>query len=253
MITLGALLIIPSLVVPVTVAFFFWEMNIPRNIAIYDLLKFIVFGGIACSTIATILGVILNQSEAETEATFYVAVGIVEELTKLIIIIPENTEKILFWAFKDCSSLQFVKIPYSTDVNDFAFDGTPFLDGSAAESAEDHSDSTASKEVDDLLSAVMEAYKPPAEVVKIDLNAKDPSTDEMRFTYDEDGRVTQCSYSIDGTTVNVSYSYKINSVQIYAFMSDFIVGDQKIQLRGEYDPSVGFTEVDGFYLKGYTF
>ena len=97
-----------------------------------------------------------------------------------------------------------------------------------------------------------DAYKVPAEVVSINTNAEDPTNEEIRFVYDEEGRISQCYYAIDGEEVYVGYNYQDGAVQIYAFMGEFLVGAEKIELP-EYDASVGFTAVNGYYLKGYKF
>ena len=97
-----------------------------------------------------------------------------------------------------------------------------------------------------------DAYKAPAEAVSVDTGAEDPSNDEIRFVYDEEGRISQCYYEIGGVQVFVNYDYKDSSVQIYAFMGEFLAADEAIELP-EYDASVGFTVVNGYYLKGYKF
>ena len=97
------------------------------------------------------------------------------------------------------------------------------------------------------------AYRAPADVVEIDTDKEDPSNDAIRFVYDDEGRVSQCYYEIDGEPVFVSYAYKDGSVQIYAFMGELVVADEIITLPGEYDASIGFTSSNGYYFKGYPF
>lgn len=43
---LGMLLMIPPLIIPMIVMVFIWELNIPRNISIYDLMKYFLVGGL---------------------------------------------------------------------------------------------------------------------------------------------------------------------------------------------------------------
>ena len=81
-ITLGAAYIVPAVVVPFVIVVFYWEMNIPRNIPIYDIIKFILFGGIIASIVNGVFSAIFNASEVETASI----AGLTEELTKLVII-----------------------------------------------------------------------------------------------------------------------------------------------------------------------
>ena len=81
-ITIGAQFIVPAVVVPFVIVVFYWEMNIPRNIPIYDIIKFILFGGIVASVVNGVICTILNTGEIETASV----AGLTEELTKLVII-----------------------------------------------------------------------------------------------------------------------------------------------------------------------
>lgn len=85
-ILLGATFIVPAIVVPFVVVTFFWEMNIPRNIAIYDVIKFIVFGGIISAVVCSIINALLNTDSISSEILSNFSVGVTEELTKLIIV-----------------------------------------------------------------------------------------------------------------------------------------------------------------------
>lgn len=96
-------------------------------------------------------------------------------------------------------------------------------------------------------------YRAPAEVVEIDLTAEDPSNADIRFVYDELGRVSICYYKINGQVVSVNYNYQDDYVQIFAFMGEFVTADEKIELPGEFDASAGFSQIDGYYFKGYDF
>lgn len=96
-------------------------------------------------------------------------------------------------------------------------------------------------------------YRAPAEVVEIDLTAEDPSNADIRFVYDELGRVSICYYKINGQVVSVNYNYQDDYVQIFAFMGEFVAADEMIDLPGEFDASEGFSKIDGYYFKGYDF
>ena len=92
-------------------------------------------------------------------------------------------------------------------------------------------------------------YKKPAETVDIDLSKDDPSTDTMRFVFDDEGKVSQCYYMIDDQETYVNYTYKDGCAQIYAFMGDVLVADETIDIS-EYSADKGFTVIEGYYFKG---
>ncbi|MCD8118343.1 MAG: PrsW family glutamic-type intramembrane protease [Lachnospiraceae bacterium] len=73
--TVGAFL------VPVTVMFFFWEMNIPRNMTFGSVIIILLLGGMLSLIITTILN---NLNTAETDFFLYIGVGIIEELAKVL-------------------------------------------------------------------------------------------------------------------------------------------------------------------------
>ena len=97
----------------------------------------------------------------------------------------------------------------------------------------------------------LSAYKKPADVVSIDLTEDDPSNDEIRFVFDNEGKVTQCYYNIGDQQVYVNYTYKDGSVQIYAFMGEVLVADETIEIS-EYSAEKGFSSIEGYYFKGVT-
>ncbi|MBQ9414337.1 MAG: hypothetical protein IJU16_04330 [Clostridia bacterium] len=96
------------------------------------------------------------------------------------------------------------------------------------------------------------SYRLPAQAVKIDMTASDPTSSEMQFVYDDSGRITQCYYAIGGQQIYVSYMYQENSVTLYAFMNSVVAANVEIPLPA-FDASVGFAEKDGYYFKGYAF
>lgn len=90
------------------------------------------------------------------------------------------------------------------------------------------------------------SFKAPAEIYP------DPEDANLSFTFDDSGRVTSCTYSYNGERIVSSYSYKDNQLNIYSFKGDMLVDDKSIVLNGEFDANVGYTNFDGFYVKGYT-
>ena len=85
---MGSLFLIPAAVVPIAVVIFFWEMNIPRNIPLYQVLKIFLISGLCTGIVFVIIKLFINNDNIpQDNFLHWLLVGIVEELTKLIIII----------------------------------------------------------------------------------------------------------------------------------------------------------------------
>lgn len=97
------------------------------------------------------------------------------------------------------------------------------------------------------------SYKAPAEIFELELNKEDISNDDIKFKYDELGRIAGCSYQYEDNEIYVNYNYSDSEVQIYAFANDVVADDQKIALTSEYNPDVGFAKYNGYYFKGFLF
>lgn len=79
---LAMLIVVPAFVMPVTILLFFWEMNIPRNISLLDLLKWVMFAG-AISGILTF--VFRNIFLISDNAPAWLA-AIPEEIAKFLMV-----------------------------------------------------------------------------------------------------------------------------------------------------------------------
>ncbi len=97
------------------------------------------------------------------------------------------------------------------------------------------------------------SYKNPAELFELELNKDDISNEDIKFKYDELGRIVGCSYQYEDNEIYVNYNYSDSEVQIYAFANDVVADDQKIALTSEYNPDVGFAKYNGYYFKGFLF
>lgn len=100
------------------------------------------------------------------------------------------------------------------------------------------------------MGAIIQSFKEPAKVVNVDLNKEDPSNEQIKFDYDEDGRVAGCKYKIDGTDVYIGYIYKENQVDLYGFIGDVVVSDETFDIS-EYNSNTGFCEHAGYFFKGF--
>ncbi|AGF58856.1 RsiW-degrading membrane proteinase PrsW (M82 family) [Clostridium saccharoperbutylacetonicum] len=75
---------IGALIVPFSLLVFFWEVNAPRNINIFDVVKIFFLGGIS----SLLITMILNSAITVGEVDFYgaILIGVTEELAKLIVV-----------------------------------------------------------------------------------------------------------------------------------------------------------------------
>lgn len=128
-------------------------------------------------------------------------------------------------------------------------------DGDSSDKPEGSTDSKDAGEVD--FETAVDNFETPSEAKKIDTDKEDPSVKDMQFTYDDEGRIKTCTYKVNGQTYSASYSYKDNSTLdghsaiIYTFCGDTVVDTATIKIS-DFDPSKGFTVIDGYYFKGYT-
>lgn len=84
---IGALFLIPTSVVPIAALLFFWEMNIPRNIPIYTVLKLFIFSGLCSGFLWYLIQLVISNSKISQDSFLYwLIVGVVEELVKLIMV-----------------------------------------------------------------------------------------------------------------------------------------------------------------------
>jgi RsiW-degrading membrane proteinase PrsW (M82 family) len=75
---------IGALIVPFSLLVFFWEVNAPRNINIFDVVKIFFLGGIS----SLLITMILNRAITLGEVDFYgaILIGVTEELAKFIVV-----------------------------------------------------------------------------------------------------------------------------------------------------------------------
>ncbi|MEE0859542.1 MAG: hypothetical protein U0M12_08800 [Acutalibacteraceae bacterium] len=101
---------------------------------------------------------------------------------------------------------------------------------------------------------IVENFKVPAEVVKLNLDEAEPKSDDITFEYDESGRISGCYYSINGKKVYVGYEYKDNSVQVFGFVEgyDYTVASEEFKVKS-FNSDTGFCEYNGYYFKGVEF
>lgn len=77
------LLVVPAFVMPVTILLFFWEMNVPRNISLMDLLKWVMFAG---AVSVTVTFVVRNIFLMGNDTAAWIAGPIPEEIAKFLMV-----------------------------------------------------------------------------------------------------------------------------------------------------------------------
>lgn len=98
---------------------------------------------------------------------------------------------------------------------------------------------------------MIENFEPPANVVSVDMTAEDPSNDEIVFTFQEDGKIQNCVYRVNGEKVMVTYGYDTmeeGQIWMLAFSEDSTVIAEESFNYSENEES-GFTEYNGYYFK----
>ena len=83
------------------------------------------------------------------------------------------------------------------------------------------------------------------------MTAEDPSNDEIVFTFQEDGKIQNCVYRMNGEKVMVTYGYDTmekGQIWVLAFSEDSTVIAEESFNYSENEES-GFTEYNGYYFK----
>ncbi len=94
----------------------------------------------------------------------------------------------------------------------------------------------------------------PFEAQALDLLKEDISTETMKFTYDGDGRILTCDYSVDGVDMRVEYTYLADGgIQIHALCGGETAARSVYYPTKTFSPVFGFSAYDGYYFYGYTF
>lgn len=78
------LMVVPAFVTPVTMLLFIYEMNVPRNISLIDLLKWVMFAGLISCSITFVIRDLLGM---ESDAAAWIGGPIPEEIAKLLMVV----------------------------------------------------------------------------------------------------------------------------------------------------------------------
>ena len=126
--------------------------------------------------------------------------------------------------------------------------GSSFRSGTSLNDSTEPSDnSDKSLSVEEMI----ENFEPPANIVSADMTAEDPSNDEIVFTFQEDGKIQNCVYRINGEKVMVTYGYDTmekGQIWVLAFSEDSTVIAEESFNYSENEDS-GFIEHNGYYFK----
>ena len=84
---IGSMILVPTAVVPLSLTLFYWEMNIPRNIPFYTVLKLFIYGGVGTGVVFwMIVRPLIGNAFPDGAFMNCLFIGITEELTKLILV-----------------------------------------------------------------------------------------------------------------------------------------------------------------------
>ncbi|MBQ7670631.1 MAG: hypothetical protein IJS45_07920 [Clostridia bacterium] len=92
----------------------------------------------------------------------------------------------------------------------------------------------------------------PAEAAKgININKDDPSTDDVKFTFDDEGKLVLIEYKSGDYDYVASYNYRDGNVEVYLYGGDQVVDFLLYEPSSEFDASLGMFEQDGYFFKGF--
>lgn len=92
----------------------------------------------------------------------------------------------------------------------------------------------------------------PAEAAKnINLKKDDPSTEDVKFTFDDEGKLILVEYKSGDYDYVASYNYRDGNVEVYLYGGDQVVDFVYYEPSSEFDASVGLFEQDGYFFKGF--
>lgn len=118
-----------------------------------------------------------------------------------------------------------------------------------SDSSKQTTNDISSYQTSDNVDEIVSSYKPPAEVLNIDLSKDDPSNDDIMFSYDSKGRISNCRYTTDGIEYNQIYNYDDAEKKVtITTYSNSIVVDEKIIDLSDYSNNGFFDIVDGYYI-----
>ena len=100
--------------------------------------------------------------------------------------------------------------------------------------------------------APLPAVVKPVDAGKVDLTKADPSTDDVKFSFDDEGRVISIDYKKGDLLYVVGYNYKDDgTVEAYLFCDAYTLDFVKYKTSGEFDKKAGFVEYEGYYFNGW--
>ncbi len=100
---------------------------------------------------------------------------------------------------------------------------------------------------------MLKKFEPPANTIKIDMEAEDPSNDEITFTIDGEGKIQNYTYTVNGIKVLMTYDYDYpeeGKLWALAFSEDGTVIGEKTFSFNRSENAKGFSEYEGYYFKG---
>ena len=93
-------------------------------------------------------------------------------------------------------------------------------------------------------------YLPPAKAFRVDTSQRDPSNDQIRFTYDDRDRIITCSYTLKGMKYDQTYTYDDQKqiIIIKTEYKEYPIINYEITYN-QVTVVNTFEEVDGYYIR----
>ncbi len=94
-------------------------------------------------------------------------------------------------------------------------------------------------------------YTKAPELYEVDTNLYDPSNQDVKFRIDDEGYLISYTYKVDGQEHMVTLSYEGRKITIFAFNGNELIDARVIEAKSDFDPEIGITEYEGYYIRGY--
>ena len=95
------------------------------------------------------------------------------------------------------------------------------------------------------------SYQKAPDLFQLDLNQRDPSTNEVRFCFDEEDYLISYMYQQNDRDILVTYCYEGRTITVIAFADDERVDVRIFTAASDFDPDIPMTEYKGYYIRGY--
>lgn len=102
------------------------------------------------------------------------------------------------------------------------------------------------------LDEMLEKFEPAGKSIKIDMDAEDPSNDQISFVIDGEGKIQNYTYTVNGMKILMTYDYDYPQegvIWALAFSEDGTVINEKKFTYEKRDDTKGYLVYNDYYFK----